>query len=237
MLLAVDTSTTRFSMAIMDLDGSIVAEYSAAGDKNRFVHLMPALNFLLESAQIGLREVRCLGVALGPGSFTGLRVGLALTKGLAHALGIPLVGVPSLMAVAAQAPPTGLPVMPLLDSRRGEFFTALFKTGGDGDIVRLAPDRAVKADNLPVCFNDPVLLIGNDFRQQASLAENGPAGWAIPALPHLWGIRAAGAGRLALKRFLSGDTDDPWSLTPIYLRPPDIRPPAEGPRVPDSEGH
>lgn len=243
MLLALDTSTTRFSMAILNLDGSIAAEHSAAAGKNRFVHLMPVLSFLLESAQIDLQEIQCLGVALGPGSFTGLRVGLALTKGLAHALDIPLVGVPSLMAVAAQAAPTDLPVMPLLDSRRDEFFTALFKAEKNGGIVRLAPDRAVKADDLPACLKTPVLLIGNDFHRQAPLAEKNPKGWAVPALPHEWGIRASGAGRLALERFLAGDTDDPRALGPLYLRPPDIRPPADSVRAGSdlhaavSEGH
>lgn len=226
MLLAVDTSTTQFSMALMDMDGSVSAEYAASGGKNRFVHLMPTLRFLLETTQADLGDVRCLAAALGPGSFTGLRVGLSMAKGLCHALGVPLIGVPSLMALACLAAPSAIPIAPLLDSRRGEFFTALFHTGEDGLPRQSLPDRSIKAEGLAEFLKGPVLLIGNDFQRQAGLALKALGPNALAAPPQRWGARASGVGTLALKRFHAGDFDDLRLLSPVYLRPPDIRPPA-----------
>ena len=140
MILALNTSTAQFSMALMREDGSLVAESLIAPGSGRFRAFMPILHDLMASAGTDPVEIKALAVAKGPGSFSGLRVGLAAAKGICQGLGIPVVGVSSLEALAYQLPFASLPVCPLIDSRRGEVFTALFRWSGDQRMLRFRED-------------------------------------------------------------------------------------------------
>ncbi|HDZ91829.1 MAG: tRNA (adenosine(37)-N6)-threonylcarbamoyltransferase complex dimerization subunit type 1 TsaB [Deltaproteobacteria bacterium] len=224
MILAINTSTPQFSLALLDGDGTLLTEQIMSGGKGHFKALMPALDFMLQSNGFKIDEVRCIGVATGPGSFTGLRVGIALAKGLCHALELPLVGISSLEAMANQIPWADLPLVPVLTSRRGEAFTTLFRRGPRGELVRSGVDMSIKFEDFPSCFTEPAMFVGNDYRDQAPRIKDllGPSALLAPAF--LWNLKASSIGSLALKRFASGDLDDPYQLTPVYLRPPDIRP-------------
>ena len=117
-LLAVETSTLAGGVALLEgerLRGEYVLDVSATHSER----LMPAIDRLLGDAGWGARDLQALAVAVGPGSFTGLRIGLSAVKGLALALGIPVAAVPTLDAMAASLPFASLPVCPVLDARRG----------------------------------------------------------------------------------------------------------------------
>ncbi|MCP4665696.1 MAG: tRNA (adenosine(37)-N6)-threonylcarbamoyltransferase complex dimerization subunit type 1 TsaB [Deltaproteobacteria bacterium] len=225
MLLAVNTSTLQFGLALLEDDGTIVAEYVSSRGKGHFESLLPALTFLCETSRRDVREVEALIVATGPGSFTGLRVGLSAAKGLCHALEAPIIGISSLEALASQIPYSDLPIASILDSRKGEVFTARFRYRDGGNLLRQDKDICLKIEDLPTLFDEPVLIVGNDFRAQGPLIQDvlGPSRAFLAPAP-CWTVRASSVGFLGLRRFHSQEFDDPQSLNPVYLRPPDIRP-------------
>ena len=223
MLLAINTSTLQFSLALLEHDGSIVAEYYMSRGGGHFGGLMPALSFLLSNAKSEIYELDALSVAIGPGSFTGLRVGLSAAKGLSHALDIPLIGISSLEALAAQVPYSDMPIIPVIDSRKGEFFTARFILDNN-ELIRKMDDVSLKLRDLSLSDNEKALFIGNDFSNQAADIKDalGPKTLLAPAF--CWSLKASTVGFLGLRRFNLQDYDSPETLSPLYLRPPDIRP-------------
>lgn len=224
MLLAINTSTPQFSLALLSREGSIVAEHLMSQGKGHFQNLMPTLQVLLHSAERDIHEVTCISLAAGPGSFTGLRIGISLAKGLCHALRVPVLGVSSLKALAVQVPYADVPVVPLLYSRKGEVFAARFVWDKDRHLTRVLEDTWVRLGDIPHVFHGPTLFVGNDYANQGKQLKAILKEGALLAPIHCWCPRASSVGSLALQRFLDGDTEDPHTLHPIYLRPPDIRP-------------
>ncbi|MBC8419526.1 MAG: tRNA (adenosine(37)-N6)-threonylcarbamoyltransferase complex dimerization subunit type 1 TsaB [Proteobacteria bacterium] len=224
MLLAINTSTLQFAIAFLAEDGTILTEHLMSEGKGHFGNLMPALNFMLNSSKSEIRDVKCISIAIGPGSFTGLRVGLSLAKGLCHALRVPVIGISSLEAMAGQMPYAGLPLAPILTSRKEEVFTALFSWNDDRRLTREGEDIWVRFEDFPSLFRRPTLFVGNDYGSQAPLLKKLLGSRALLAPADHWNLKASSIGSLALERFLLNDIDDPYLLSPIYLRPPDIAP-------------
>jgi tRNA threonylcarbamoyladenosine biosynthesis protein TsaB len=163
-------------------------------------------------------------VAKGPGSFTGLRVGLAFAKGICHSLGIPIIGVSSLEALAAQVPFSSLPITPFIDSRRSEFFTARYRWAAPSSLLREGEEEAIHASELVRVAKGGSVVIGNNLREQAPMIREHLGEEGLLAPDHVWGLRASSIGSLALPRFHQHHHDDIAALNPQYLRPPDIRP-------------
>lgn len=224
MILAINTSTLQFGLALLDGEGAILAEYLMAEGESHFGSLMPALDFLLRTSQYDIHTLKCLAVSKGPGSFTGLRVGLSVAKGLCHALKLPIVGISSLEALASQLPHSALPVTSILDSRKGECFAAQFVWTDGHNLKRTSEDLALGFGDLPLLLETPSLFIGNSFASQGPRIIEMLGNRALLAPPHCWGLRPSAIGYIGLKRFEAHALDDPHTLTPIYLRPPDIRP-------------
>jgi tRNA threonylcarbamoyladenosine biosynthesis protein TsaB len=224
MILAINTSILQFSLALLSESGGLVAEHLMSEGKGHFGNLIPTLQFLLNSSGREIREVSCISAATGPGSFTGLRIGLSLAKGLCHALRVPIVGISTLEAMAVQAPCAGLSVVPILYSRKGEVFAARFVWDVDRGLKRVSEDTWVRFEDLPLLFREPSLFVGNDYPTQGTRLKDLLGDRALLAPVHSWCLRASSVGSLALERFLQGDLDDPTTLNPVYLRPPDIRP-------------
>ena len=224
MILAINTSTLQFSMALMQEDEAILAEFSASRKKDHFGSFMPALDFLLSATELDIGAVSALVVATGPGSFTGLRVGLSAAKGLCHALEVPIIGISSLEAMAAQIPYSDATITPILDSRKGEYFAAQFVWGDNSHLNRNMKDIYARLEDFPALFEKPTLFIGNDYPRQAPLIRD-TLGHNVSLAPaHLWTLRASAVGHLGLKRYHARDFDDARSLNPLYMRPPPIRP-------------
>lgn len=224
MILAINTSTPQFGLALLEDNGTVLAEYYMAKEKGHFGSLMPALHFLFSKLKADPHDLKTVVTTIGPGSFTGLRVGISAAKGLSHGLGIPVIGIPSLEALASQIPFSDLPIAPILHSRKQEFFVARFTRDSHHQLLRIMEDTAVKTHDLPSIFDSPCLFIGNDFEGQHVVLKKALGPLANLAPPHCWHIRASAVGALGIKRFAANDVDDPQALDPIYLRPPDISP-------------
>src|SRR5262245_27616805 len=120
MLLAVDTSSTQMGLALYD-GAQVIAEYAWRSAQRHTVELAPAIADLLVRSGLSMDAVQALSVALGPGSFTSLRVGLALVKGLALARHIPLIGIPTLDILANAQPVSKFPLAAAIQAGRGRF--------------------------------------------------------------------------------------------------------------------
>src|SRR5262245_4578017 len=148
-VLAVETSTLAGGAALLD-GGLVVGEYTLDVSLTHSERLMGAVDRLLSDAGWTVRDLEGLAVSVGPGSFTGLRIGLSTVKGLALALTIPIAAVPTLDALATLLPFAALPVCPVLDARKREVYASLYRWNGTGmrrewDYLAMAPpiSRAV----------------------------------------------------------------------------------------------
>ncbi|MGE5838809.1 MAG: tRNA (adenosine(37)-N6)-threonylcarbamoyltransferase complex dimerization subunit type 1 TsaB [Deltaproteobacteria bacterium] len=224
MILAINTSTPQFSLALVDESGALQAEWTLSPKSKDFHHFMPALDHLLQVSGIALEEIRSLAVAKGPGSFTGLRVGLSAAKGFCEGLGLPIVGLSSLEVLASQCPGVPLPICPLIDSRKGEVFAALYAWSEEQGLVRLEPETCLKIIDLPGFLKEKAFVLGTDFGRQKGPIASAAGDKAVFAPPSLWALRAATLGMLAARRTMEHGFDRLQNVVPSYLRPPDIRP-------------
>lgn len=224
MLLAINTSTLQFSIGLLLENGSLVAEYSMSPGTNKFNGVMPAIDYLLDASKVNAADIHAVMVAKGPGSFTGLRVGISAAKGFCQGLEIPIIGVSSLEAMASQASFVSLPVCPILDSRKGEVFAALFHWSRDAGMKPLTEETSLKLESLPSFVCEETLFLGNDLSSQGPVLADMFGSRALLAPAPLWNLRAASVASAGLGRFENGDFDDLRDLVPAYLRPPDIRP-------------
>jgi len=217
LILALDTSTEEGSLALVE-DDRLLGESPLHSPGTYLQHLLPGIVALLTAAGRPLQDLGGIAVSQGPGNFTGLRLGLATAKGLAWALGCPLVPVPTLEALAAQFPRQPHPTAVLMDAKRQEVYLGLFHC--PGELPRpLAEPRRLALAALPPLLKPPLLLTGGglnayeDFLRQ--YLDPGIT-WAPPEMRH---PRAATIARLGRVRLDAGMTASPPNLTPTYLRP------------------
>lgn len=204
-------------------DEILLGECILPSGPTRFSSLMPAIDDLFIKVGRVPQQLDGVIVALGPGSFTGIRIGLAVGKGLARCLSIPIIGVPTLVAMASQLPYVKEDICPLVTSRKGEIFTALFRWSSNGHLSRLRQDTCLSIANLGSIIENKTVFIGNDLPHQGPILRQqvGEKGLLAPA--NIWNLKASSAGILGLRRLKEGDSDSLSELTPIYLRGADIR--------------
>ena len=209
-VLAVETSTMSGGAALLDGE-RVVGEYILDVRITHSERLMVAVDQLLSDAGWSAGDLEGLAVAVGPGSFTGLRVGLSTVKGLALALSIPVAAVPTLDAMAAMLPFAALPVCPVLDARKREVYASLYRWDGLGmrrewEYLAIAPgDLARRLHEPVIVIGDGADAIGSPYARRVQPPRRGPAPAVVGSLGH---------SRLAV-----GDTVAVADLTPIYLRP------------------
>jgi tRNA threonylcarbamoyladenosine biosynthesis protein TsaB len=209
MLLAIDTSSSQIGLACIDPSG-LLAECSWSSGRDHTAQLLPQLDLLIRHLGRTRTDIRALGVALGPGSWSGMRVGLSTVKGLALALDLPVIGVGTLEALAYQFGGAGLPTVPIVRLGRDR----LAAPGSDGipqntTVELLAADVVGKA----LFCGD----IDSDIRAALTERLGKRARFPEPAAS----LRRPGyLAELAWKRFQAGDVDDIAILEPIYLGQP-----------------
>jgi tRNA threonylcarbamoyladenosine biosynthesis protein TsaB len=217
LLLALDTATERGSLALL-ADDQVVAEFTLDTPGSFLVHLLPALDVLLAQAGHTLTELEAICVSQGPGNFTGLRLGLATAQGLALALNIPAVPVPTLEVLAAPFAGHPHPVAALADAKRQEVYVERFDCRGKFPEPLNESERLAIAD-LPSLLQPPLLLTGPGLRPHLDFLTGHLAPGVELAAPELWLPQAAMVGRLGRRRLSLGLTVPPPQLTPLYLRP------------------
>ena len=211
LLLAIDTATTAMSVALLRGD-ALVAELTTCDERVHSTRLLPALETLLNQAAVGLEEVRAFAVSIGPGSFTGLRIGLATVKGLAFRTGRPVAAVPTLAALAAAAPGGDAPVAALLDARRGEVYAGLY---AGSEVTSLEPEAVFTPDELAARLPEHCSLAVGEGAQSAASAVVARRG---PLPQHAVVASAARVGRLGASLLARGQAVAAEALVPRYLR-------------------
>jgi tRNA threonylcarbamoyladenosine biosynthesis protein TsaB len=214
MLLAVDTSTAQVGLALYD-GAQVNGEYAWRSSHRHTVELAPAISDLLARCGLPMEEVRILGVALGPGSFTSLRVGLALVKGLALARHLPLIGIPTMDILAAAQPLSRLPLAVAIQAGRNRLAVGWYKSSKNGWQAK-GPARVVTIEALINEIERPSIVCGeltSDERQRFE-RKNTNVHLASPAQSVR---RPAVLAELAWGRWQEGKIDDQASLAPIYL--------------------
>ena len=220
MELAIDTSTGIASLALSS-EGQVLVESTWRAGQNHTLQLVPNLVNMLHLAKRDLKDVDGLAVAIGPGSFTGLRVGMSLAKGLAFALKIPLVGVSTLEVAAYPHAATALPIYPVQDAGRGEIAAAKFQTRR-GKWSRLIEEHITTADSMLGRIAGRAIFCG-EIPDEVVLQIKERLGTKALIFSGGGNLRRAGfLAELGWCRLKNGDYDHSPSLQPLYLRKPSI---------------
>jgi len=218
-ILAFESSAKAASVALLE-EEILLGEYFQNNGKTHSATLMPMAEQLLRDCNLKAGDLDLIAVGKGPGSFTGVRIGVSAAKGLAWAAEKPVLGVSTLEAMAVQLLPREGVICPVMDARRAQVYNALFAAEG-GALTRLAPDRAISLEDLGAeleSLEKPIFLVGDG----AGLCYNTLSG-TLPSLrlppPHLCQQRASGVALAARARALAGETDTAAGLAPNYIRP------------------
>lgn len=218
-MLAVDTATEICGVALA-VDGVVQVELSLNLGRTHNTVVMTAIRSALAMGQVDLADIDAFAVTKGPGSFTGLRIGISAVKGLVAATKKPLVGVSSLMILAHQAGGDPDLVCPMMDARRNEVYWAIYRRKGQ-ELVPQQPEQVGPAEEILKYINAPCCFIGNGARlyaQNLMTRLNHPAHWAST---HWHAIRPKVLADLAWQRLQKNQTDDVRTFAPVYLRKSD----------------
>jgi len=218
-ILALDTATKSCSVAVTD-GGSLSAELTILKNQTHSKHLMEFIHSVLEITGLGVADLDGLAVTIGPGSFTGLRIGISTIKGLAHALDKPVVGISSLKALAWQCAETSYLICPLLDARKGEVYGATYRFNED-QLIQKTGARAMIPEAVAEDIQSPCVFIGSGARlyRQSIAVALGSLAHFVPEGQNI--IRASSVAFLSMPRFEANDTDGIAGLVPHYIRKSD----------------
>lgn len=209
-VLAVEASSLAGGVALLD-DERLVAEYLLDVSVTHSERLLAAVDRVLADARWSPDALGGLAVAIGPGSFTGLRIAVSTVKGLALALGVPIAAVPTLDAMAAALPWAVLPVCPVLDARKGEVYASRYRWQ-DGVLCRDWEYLALPPSRLAARLTEPTLVVGD-----GATSIDSPHARLLPPPRRL--PSPAAVGGLGLERLRRGETVAATALAPLYLRP------------------
>ncbi len=218
-ILTIDTSTNLGSIGILE-DTELIAQMDLNLPTTHNQRLIKGIETLLEWTKIKLNSVELLTVVHGPGSFTGLRIGVATAKGLAYALDKPLIGINGLDALASNFPFSRYLICPILDARKKQVFTALYEARGS-DVIRISEYNSIIPEKLLKGLRRKTIFTGTGVKIYKDLISQKMKERCLLAPEHLQRIYPQGVARLALKIFKKGGDFHPAQLTPFYIRPSD----------------
>lgn len=217
-LLALDTSTAGGGVAVLDGD-AVLAEWTLQSALTHNRRLLKAVDLVLGELGLTVRDLDAVSSTVGPGSFTGVRIGLTTAKTLAWALGKPFVGVVTLDALAEPFGFTRWSVCPLIDARKGEVYAARYVADGKGAVVRTSDWEVLPARVLVEKFEGPTLCCGDGWTVYREFLRERLKEQVVEAPAPYHVIRPAFVGACALKRLQRGEADDPAAAVPLYVRP------------------
>ena len=217
-ILGLETSARACSAAVTE-DGAVLASAFQCTGLTHSRTLMPIVKHLFQNTGIAPQELDAIAVAVGPGSFTGIRIGVSAAKGLAFSLDKPAAAVSTLAAMARNAAFAGGLILCAMDARRGQIYNAVFSAEG-GVLTRLTPDRAISLDDLAEerkSFETPQFVVG-DGAELCYNDANERSQHVVLAPPHLRFQSAWGVARAALEQARANKLVSGAELTANYLR-------------------
>ncbi|MCP3935252.1 MAG: tRNA (adenosine(37)-N6)-threonylcarbamoyltransferase complex dimerization subunit type 1 TsaB [Actinomycetia bacterium] len=223
LILAIETATPQVGVALASFDGA-VASFHASRDRRHAESLVPAIDFVCRQAGVVPADLGAVAVDVGPGLFTGLRVGLSTAKTMAHALRIPMVGISSLDLLAFSARLTERHIVAGVDARRGEIFVATYRRV-HGGVQRLTEPTVTTPDvvgGVVEAFGEDCLFVGDGMSRYAdTFCRLRGVEMATESLRY---PSAAALAELAHSKAVREEFVQPRDIEPIYLREPDATP-------------
>lgn len=219
-MLGIESATAQVGVAVGGHDGVLASAHSAC-DRRHAENLTPQIEFVCRQAGISVQEIAVVAVDVGPGLFTGLRVGIAAAMATAHGLGVPMIGVSSLDLGAFAAAQSRRLIMPCYDARRGEVFTAGYRAV-PGGVQRVSEPTVSTPDELAaelLAVSEDVLLLGDGARRyRETLGELRNVEFAGVSLDY---PSARSLVELAHPRAMREEFVSPSEIEPLYIRLPD----------------
>lgn len=219
LILAIETATGCGSVSLTrggTGNGRLLAEATAQPEITHSRRLLGSVDWVLQAAGVGWSELDGVAVSLGPGSFTGLRIGMAAAQGIVLAAGVPLLGVQTHDAVALACPVIDRPLWCLLDARKQEVYAACYLPDENGRPRQSSPPQAVRPELLAEKIAGPSLLAGPGVDEYRVVFAAMDKVQLVPAA--LSSPRAARIGYLAAEQLAAGDILDPAAASPMYVR-------------------
>ena len=219
--LAFDSTAKAASVAVCDGE-RLLGLYNVDNGLTQSELLLPMAENLLASLKLTFSDIELLSATTGPGSFTGVRIGAALVKGIAFGRDIPCVSVSTLESLAENAAGLNGIIVPVMDARREQVYTAIFKSNGD-TLTRILPDSAISISELSVLLGEydeeKIYLVGDGYdTAKRGLEKRGVKTENTPAL--LITESAYSCAKIALRKYVNGEYTDDKKLSPTYLRLP-----------------
>jgi tRNA threonylcarbamoyladenosine biosynthesis protein TsaB len=224
-VLGIETSTPVISVAVVE-ENRLLGEVTFSTKQAHMERLLPLIDYLLNGLELRLEDLDGFAVAVGPGSFTSLRVGLATGQAFAHALGKPLIGVPTLDALAWAL--KGVPhlICPVLSARFQEVYAA-FYLSTENEVKRLSSYLVLNPVELCTCLQEElrarITFTGEGAQQYWALFQKTLGERAALAEPSQNWPRAGFVAALGMSTLLAGEEKVPRAVEPLYVRPPAIR--------------
>lgn len=215
-ILAIDSCSNVATAALVE-DDVLIAQFSLNDKTTHSTKLLPQIEYMMQNAQTEFADIDLFAITVGPGSFTGQRIGVATAKALAHATKKPMVGVSALMAMAYNIKFTDYLICPIMDARREQVYTASFKWQDD-ELITIKEDRAMALDDLLEEIDENVIFFGDGvpvFKEKIASKLGNKAHFAPANLMH---INGGGVAEAAKSEYKKGNACDYASLVPTYLR-------------------
>jgi len=217
-VLGIDTSTSCCSVGLID-DESIISEYHLNIPVTHSERLLGTIELILKEARIVIGDLDGWAISLGPGSFTGLRIGVSTVKGLALATQKPVAGVPTLDVLAYQISFTPYLICPILDARKGEVYTAFYRYEEKDGLKRQSAYQAIKPEYLIREIKERTIFVGDGVRTYGDYLRNSLSSLALLPPPTLNLPHGSGVAKLGLELLRKGESLDLVTFTPLYIRP------------------
>jgi tRNA threonylcarbamoyladenosine biosynthesis protein TsaB len=218
-ILAVDTATQSCSVAVSD-NKMVLAEKTIQNGRTHSVHLLDMIDSVMEEAGLSVSELEGFAVTVGPGSFTGLRIGISTIKGLAMATKKPVVGISSLDVLANQCLQNDFLICPLIDARKKEVYHARYRYA-EGRLDKMSPEASSSPVDAVKDIQTPCILVGSGARLYRKILKTELSQMAHFAEKGQNTIQASTVAFVSLDRFRAQKTDDVVQLVPHYIRKSD----------------
>jgi len=218
-VLGIETSSTCGSVAVVE-DRKVLGELFFNTGRKHSTKIVPSITNLLSTVGLDKADLEGIAVTSGPGSYTSLRIGISIAKGLAYSFDIPLIGISTLQCVAFNSIISPHLICSLIDARKGELYSALFRYN-TGELERISEDQIVSIDYLCQAIDEKTVLIGDGLYLYKSTFVDRINGLVLFAPEHLCYGRASSCAILGIDNFKKAKRDEVNTLVPKYIRQAD----------------